>query len=293
MAQPMRKSPRSESPTPSPERPSVERADNDTKNRSERITLDPNLMRSRDVHIAATLRHTFPYLARKEASGELTVLMVGAASEDVRDVSLVGGWNIPRENITLIEGSKQDADALAAKSLPAKRVQLEKYVGEKASDVVMVLDEEMKLTSKFLQNVAHLGFLICRADLAVGAMRTGKFSFRGLLKPNGHEWMHVASQEYGMVQNNEQFEKAEGGNGSVTYKEAKKKLEEVGRPTKNVFVEYKQLIDETVAQNEGTALEGQTTLTYTDDEENTFEINTALPSADSDNKTFYVLERTH
>lgn len=261
----------------------------------EHFEYDPALkVHSRDANIAALLKREFKGLARKEKAEDLRLLFVGIGSQDEYDVSLTRGWKVPPEYFEFIESTGARAHFLDARGYDAQKKNAEKYVADEPSDVVIVLDEDIQATHKFLKNVERKGYLICRTDMAVGALRSGKFEFKGVLTVSGDRWTHAPSKEYNTVQTDAQFREAQNVKDAVSYEEAKGTLEKLGRSTNNVLEQYQKLINEILAleENKSAIEDGETMFTFTDTRNGrTAEVNTVLPRVNGDDNDICILKK--
>lgn len=264
----------------------------------EKFEYDPALkVHARDAMIANLLKREFKSLARKEAAQNLRFLFVGIGSQDEWDVSLTRGWKVPPEYVEFIEATGARAHFLDARGYDAQKKNAEKYVADESSDVVIVLDEDIEATHKFLKNVKRKGYLICRTDMATGALRSekGKFEFKGVLTVSGDRWKHVESKEYDVVQDDAQFQEAQNVKDAVSYEEAKRTLERFGRSTNNVLGEYQKLVDEILAldENKSAVENGETIFTFKDEHsgKTVSGINTVLPRVNGNDEDICILQR--
>ncbi len=249
---------------------------------------------NRDTKIASLLKREFKGIAWKEGQGNLRLLFVGIGEKHgVNVAGVTEGWNVPEGYAEFITESKASARFLNAHGINAEKKHAEEYVSEEAADVVIVLDEEVGATNKFIKNVDRKGYLICRGKMATEAMESGKFQQKGVLTLLGGEWRYTESKEYDVVQTDDEFEKAKEVPGAVSYKEAKETLIKLGRPTDNVLEEYQKLIKEAREMEENrTAVDaGETRLTYTASNGQTIEIETGLPRMHVSDDDIYILRK--
>lgn len=285
--------PHSPSPEPIPKKKEVEVvqlrvAANDNIEEKERVFgSGPELkVVERDTKIGEILKREFKGLGRREE--DLKFLIFGAG----RKVDFTRGWSTKPENFTFIESTGSKKQFLEEHGYDALKKNAEMYIAEEKADIVVALDEEMEASWRFLKNVAPNGYLLCRVEMAKGAERTGKYEMMGVMSVLGNQWSFLSSRESGVVENDAEFEKAPKVRGAVSYEEAREVLEKLHRPTNDVFTEYQKLINETIAQNENAAEDGETTLTFTDPARNiSLEVNTVLPRANGSDEDIYVLKK--
>ena len=265
---------------------------------SDSITQAAELhMYNRDTKIAEILKREFPDIARKEKEGKLRLLFVGLGEKHGPNIaSLIQRWEVPKGFATFVAETGAETSFLKAHGYNATNINVELYpVGTEESDVVFVLDKNIKPTHKFLQNVERGGYLVCRTDMAASAMQSGKFDFKGILTVSGGEWTHVESKEYDTVQTNEQFEKAQAQHvqGTVSYREAEKTLRALGKPADNVLEEYKELIEEIrTSEEHGAAFKrGETIFKLPGLNGFSVEVNSTLPRMNGTNDDIFTLKK--
>ena len=260
---------------------------------SDKIKPSSELLRiNRDTKIATILKREFKEIARNEMGNDFRLLFVGSGEKYGLNVaSLVEGWEGPEGFAEFVADTGAEVDFLNAHGFEANKIDLEHHLAKKASDVVLVLDDEIEATDKFLKNVKRKGFLICRGEMAIEAMESGDFDQKGVLTIVGGEWTYTESREYDVVQTDEEFKKAKSP-GAVSYKEARETLIKLGKPTDNVFEEYQNLIKEAREKQEDGSVEenGDERLFYTDANGTKIEIK-GLPRKRVSDEDVYILRK--
>jgi len=194
------------------------------------------------------------------------------------------GDSIP--HFTFLEDSGSEARMLEKKSgLTVVKGKAERHENPEKSDIVVLLDENVRPTRHLLGNVEAGGWLLCRMKNANAVRSTGKYELMGVIEKEGgaprierraHDLWKKAE-----ITSDEELQSASAESGEVSYAEAREAVEKAGLSTKNVLESYKKLIQMAEEQNASRVAMGETQLPCTVEGKNgesiEMVVNTVIP----------------
>ncbi|HCM43537.1 TPA: hypothetical protein DIS55_01120 [Candidatus Kaiserbacteria bacterium] len=271
MAQSSRKSHRiSESPSHNPRVDDSEKdtqlriAENDKVNEAkfvEKLERDfgkgkPLEVHMKDIKALRTFRNAFPSV--KHANPENLNFYVINPELDVAITRAFGLKD--SKNIKFLTETRGEAKLLKDRGYDAEKGIAEKHRISEQADVVIVMNEKVRPSSRLLKNVAPGGWILLPLVQANVLRGTGKYTCMGILDSEGMSpsvkdvgedfWENTEIETDEELKNVSEESKDEG---VVTYEEAAHAVKEVFGTEQNVVQNYKKLIEMAKKQNSSAA----------------------------------------
>lgn len=204
-------------------------------------------------------------------------------------------------NVVFYSTSKGVERALEARGHEAKKSNLERRTESERADVFIMLDPNVRVTKRLLENVAPGGWILCRLAAANSMRARGKYVFKGTIEKKGENaslsrredpkfWKSVE------VDSDKSFQGASNPDAEdvVAYEEAREKVRAAGMSEHDVFKSYSKLIEMAEEQNLEAVARGETLLKCTltvDGKEKEITVNTALPAKQGEHDDLIIVMR--
>lgn len=244
-------------PTPLPDS-TVEILHDDAEGTFERKLLNdlPHLKaRLGDIRMYRAFRREFAHI-RKEDPKNLHFYVVYPEN----DIALTRAFGLENnaENVTFLHKTRAEKNAFELRGYRGEKGIAHWHEEAEKADVMVVMDEDVKITLYLLRNLVPGGLILMPMAHANALRANGRYECKGIIERHGtmarvNKSIGPDFWENSEVDTEEEFKRAsskEGIEGTVTYEEAVKTLEAAGRKVDkdNVLRDYKKLIEDARAQ---------------------------------------------
>jgi len=266
MAQPYRKPhQKSESPSRGPRGPEVVANDNEDERMFEKeLERDfgkgmPLEVHMKDIRAIRAFRNAFPSIKNTKPE-DLNFYVINPGL----DVAITRAFGLKdSSNIEFLTETQGEARLLKERGYDATKGIAEKHRASERADIVIVMDEKVRPSSRILKNVAPGGWILLPLTHANVLRGTGKFKCMGILESEGvSPSVKDAGEDFWKkteIETDEELrdasEESEDG-GVVTYEEAAHAVKEVFGRDKDVVQNYKKLIEMAKEQNPSAVANG-------------------------------------
>ena len=223
----------------------------------------PLEMHMRDIRALRAFRNAFPSI--KHADPENLNIYVIHPEFNVAIAHAFGLQN--SENLTILSESKGERRILESHAYKTVKGQAERKQLPEKQDIVIVMDDSVRPTSKLLRNVALGGWILWPAATANALRGMGKYKCMGLLEKEGAS---PSVQNIGEdfwkkaeIETDEDLKNAPTEEGVVSYQEAGLAVWNAYGKTDDIVKHYKQLIELAEEQNGSVIANGATEVVCT------------------------------
>lgn len=217
----------------------------------------------RDIKMLRAFRNAFPSLKHTDPEN-LNFYVINPEF----NVAITRAFGLKNsDNITFLTESRGEKKLLNRKLYDTIKGNPERKRLPERQDVVIVMDPDIRPTSRLLKNVAPGGWIVWPVRTANALRARGEYVCKGLLEKEGvsPSVKNVDSDFWkkSEIETDEDLKNAQKEEGVVTYEEAERAVWEAYGKKSDIVKHYKQLIELAESQNAAAIEQGATEVVCT------------------------------